>query len=131
MSRVVTTSLFALLSACGAPAPTLGGAPATATMVAAEPAAAAPPAAAPRQEAPGLEGPIGVAVCDAYVATYRRCVEDVIPEEDRAAHREVLAAQRLAWARAKSDPSLASGLADACAAAKVAARASLPRCLGW
>lgn len=137
MSRVVTTFLLALLPVCGpAAAPAAPSAAAAAAAVEAADAvagsaAAKPVAAAPKLAAPDLSGPIGVAVCDAYVSTYRRCVEDVIPAEDRAAHREVLAAQRLAWARARSDPSLAGGLADACAAAKVAARASLPRCQGW
>lgn len=139
MPRVVTHFLLALLPACGAPAAAPAAAPSAAAAVGAVEAADAvagsaapkPAAVEAKREAPDVSGPIGVAVCDAYVSTYRRCVEDVIPAEDRAAHREVLAAQRLAWARARSDPSLAGGLADACAAAKVAARASLPRCRGW
>lgn len=119
--------------ACGG-----GEGPAPVVMVAADPeparapevVVAAAPAKAPR-DAEVSEGPIGVAVCDAYVSTYRRCVDTAIPEDERAAHREVIAEQRVAWARAKADETLARGLADACAAARLAARTSLPRCKGW
>lgn len=119
--------------ACG------GEGPAPVVVVAADPeparapevVVAAAPVKAPQRDAEVSEGPIGVAVCDAYVSTYRRCVDTAIPEDERAAHREVIAEQRVAWSRAKADAALARGLADACAAAKLAARTSLPRCKGW
>lgn len=94
-----------------------------------EPAAAKVQVAA-REPKVEVEAPIGVEVCDAYVADYRRCVE-TLPVEERAAHAEVIAGQRVAWARAQGDPSRVGELAEACAAARAAARVALPQCRPW
>jgi len=77
------------------------------------------------------DGPLGVEACDRYVDNYRRCIAEALPTEERPIHTQVLDGQRLAWARARTDDTLAAGLADACAAATTAARVSVPRCKHW
>jgi hypothetical protein len=77
------------------------------------------------------DGPIGVETCDRYVTSYRRCIAEALPAEERPIHTEVLDGQRLAWASARKDETLAAGLADACDAATRAARVSVPRCKHW
>ena len=68
------------------------------------------------------DSPIGVETCDRYVDSYRRCIAEALPTEERPIHTRVLDGQRLTWARARTDDTLAAGLADACAAATTAAR---------
>lgn len=117
--------VVAALLACGrAPTPSTEAAvadppPAAAALVKTEAAATV---------AIGDDEPIGVEPCDRYVASYRRCIAEALPEEERPVHAEVVEGQRVAWARARGDEVLAAGLADACEAARAAARVAVPHC---
>jgi hypothetical protein len=129
MPRVSPILVFAALLACErAPLPdsaVLVKEPAPAAVTPVAPTPIPPPVAA-------LEaGPIGVEPCDRYVDNYRRCIAEALPEDQRPIHTEVLDGQRLAWAHARADETLAAGLADACEAATTAARVAVPRCRLW
>lgn len=125
--------VFAALLACER-APTPAGAEVE-TQAPPRAAAATPVAPTPLPVATAAavveDGPIGVETCDRYVDNYRRCIAEALPTEERPIHTRVLDGQRLAWARARTDDTLAAGLADACAAATTAARVSVPRCKHW
>ena len=66
---------------------------------------------------------LDVPACDDYVARFRACVQSM-GERDRLAHEGALLQQMATWAAAKADPKLAGSLADECAAAAAAARAT-------
>lgn len=121
-----------LLVACTEPAPKEGPAPepgppaeAPKVEVEAEPAkvevkAETPPAPA---DAVTLDSKVGVAACDDYVARYRACL-DKVPEREKQSNTTALLSQLKTWAAAKADPKREPALADECAAAAEAARAS-------
>jgi hypothetical protein len=127
MSSVRTIAVVLLIvgGACGGePAPVPEQGPSQAVVVA---------AAEPRRAVEPVEvadGPIGVAECDRYVESYRRCVAGM-PEPERAPHTAVVEGQRRAWTTARGEERLAAGLAQACEAASAAARVALPQCRGW
>ncbi|WAS93537.1 hypothetical protein [Nannocystis punicea] len=130
MVRVSPIFVFAALLACERAATPVPDPVSESPAAPAEVASGAPtPAATPAVAAD--DGPIGVDACDRYVDSYRRCIAEVVPAEERAIHGEVLDGQRLAWSRARADEKLAAGLADACAAATTAARLAVPRCKHW
>lgn len=119
MSRArLLVTFAALLAYEGAPSPThIVDVPEPAPVIAA-------PAPAPIPE----DAPIGVAACDHYIDTYRRCIAEALPANERPIHTEVVEGQRLAWAQARGDDVLAASLPEACEAAWNAARVAVPRC---
>lgn len=71
-----------------------------------------------------LETKVGVAACDDFVARYRACIDEKVPEREKRSHTAALLAQLTTWSQAQGDSKLAPALADECASAAAAARAS-------
>ncbi len=68
---------------------------------------------------------IGVAECDDYLRKYESCLSDKIPEAARASLRSSLDATRASWRSAAATPEGRAGLAQACRAARDAARQTM------
>ncbi len=68
---------------------------------------------------------IGVAECDDYLQKYESCLSDKIPEAARASLRSSLDTTRASWRNAAATPEGRAGLAQACRAARDAARQSM------
>lgn len=68
---------------------------------------------------------IGVAECDDYLQKYEACLHDKIPEAARASLRSSLDTTRASWRNAAATPEGRAGLAQACRAARDAARQTM------
>lgn len=122
--------LFAsLLLGCGSEAPpaAVPVAPPPAPVVVAPPPVPTPALASAEKVA---DGKVGVEVCDAYLEVHRGCIAG-LAEGERKVHGAALEEQRLAWLQARGDAKAGAGLAEACAAARTAAKVALPDCKGW
>jgi hypothetical protein len=108
--------LAALTAACGG-----GGKSAAPAAEATYDEAVAPPPSAPASAEAGL----GVKECDDYVARYRECISSKVPGPVRAAMTAALDQSQAHWRAAAPTPEGRAGLAQACARALDAARASL------
>ncbi|MFV8756251.1 hypothetical protein ACNOYE_37360 [Nannocystaceae bacterium ST9] len=68
---------------------------------------------------------IGVAVCDQYVTDFQRCIDEKVPEPERAAQRRTLADNHASWTQTKKGgDSAAKGLQIGCRAAREQAKAA-------
>lgn len=124
--------LALLLAGCGSeaaapaePAPAAG--PAVPAAPAPTPAQPPVPVSAP-VSTPVVDdtGPLGVAACDEYLAAYRACITETLPEEARVHHTAVVDGQRRAWGRATG--AVKDRLGDECTTARLAAKVGLPEC---
>lgn len=61
-----------------------------------------------------VEGPIGVRDCDAYVAYFRRCIDEKLPEELRAQSLKALDVSIKHWSKAAATEYGREKLVDAC-----------------
>ena len=111
-----------LLAAC-----LVGGSLATAACSTGDPAAGAKSKeAAPAQAATAPAGDsIGVAECDQYLAAYESCLKDKVPAAAREMMKTSFDSTRASWRQAASTPEGRAGLANACKAARDAARQSM------
>lgn len=135
MVRPCSLLLVSLFLGCGpeaAPAPRTAPTPAASTLTPAPATPVVDPPKSTPEPAPVVvdDGPLGVAACDEYLAVYRACIGEFLPEDTRAAHTAVVDGQRRAWGRAKADAKTAGTLTDACTAARAAAKLALPVCKG-
>lgn len=65
-------------------------------------------------------GEIGIPECDDYIATYRVCIEDKLPEAARESATRTLATTTAAWKKAAKTPAGRTALAEACKTASEA-----------
>jgi hypothetical protein len=84
--------------------------------------ATASPAASPAAPAGDKTG---VEECDDYLAKYEACVNSKVPEAARATMKSSFEQTRAAWRKAAATPQGKAGLAQACKAARDAAKTSM------
>lgn len=70
-------------------------------------------------------GKIGVAECDEYLEKYEACLNAKVPEAGRATLKASFETTRKSWNTAAATPEGRAGLAQACKAAKDAAKQSM------
>ena len=70
----------------------------------------------------GTSGSIGVPECDEYITKYEACINEHVPEAQRAQLRAVFENTRRAWRDAAQTPQGRAGLAQGCKAALDAAK---------
>ena len=68
---------------------------------------------------------VGVAECDEYLEKYEACLKDKVPEQARAMLRSSFEQNRKAWQSSAATPEGRAGLAQACKAAREAAKQSM------
>jgi len=68
---------------------------------------------------------IGVAECDQYLAAYESCLKDKVPAAAREMMKTSFDSTRASWRQAAATPEGRAGLANACKAARDAARQSM------
>ena len=68
---------------------------------------------------------IGVAECDQYLAAYESCLKDKVPAAARDMMKTSFDTTRASWRQAAATPEGRAGLANACKAARDAARQSM------
>ena len=66
------------------------------------------------------EAEIGVKECDDYIAMYRKCIDDKMPESVRETSKKALEMSVDAWKQAAGTAAGRAGLAEACKAAREA-----------
>jgi hypothetical protein len=86
--------------------------------------AADPMAATPAPDAMAADS-TGVAECDDYLTKYMACLNDKVPEAQRAAMQQGIDQMRAGWKAAAATPEGKVSLAQACTAAKDGAKASM------
>ncbi|UXI67861.1 hypothetical protein [Tahibacter amnicola] len=116
----------AILAACqqqAEPAKTTTPPPAAQTAPAPT-APAATPAPAPAAPAATADS-VGIPECDSYLTKYEACVSEKVPAEARAMMKQSMDGMRAQWRGLAADATTKAGLAQACTAAKEAAKASM------
>jgi hypothetical protein len=110
MKKLLTVTMIStamLLSACGSK-----------TETAEKPAEATVTPAGSGELSQAAAGATGVAECDAYLSKVMACVEDKIPEAQRAAIKKQMDDSKAGWTKVADKAALAKTCTDAMAQAK-------------
>ncbi len=129
----VLLSTLVVVAACDQTPPTEASAP-TPTPVVTAPAVSEPAVVVPTAVEPAAVEPVavepavmavaavtGVVECDDYLAKYEACLNDKLPEANRAMFQSGLDSMRTSWKQLAANPQTAGALAQACTQAKASA----------